>query len=120
LADDQTKEVGFIVSGSWNDPDEMALPLQEQQVRSRFTIPNRGAIDDFLTAYQLLQRPVGPSPLSEVVFASALINKASSFSEMGVKIVQFAQDNDGVALSGSRLHRGPQNIFVPNKFLRGV
>ena len=36
LADDQTKEVGFIVSGSWNDPDDMALPLQDLQVRSRF------------------------------------------------------------------------------------
>ena len=36
LADDQNKEVGFIVSGSWNDPDEMALPLQDQQVHSRF------------------------------------------------------------------------------------
>jgi Cdc6-like AAA superfamily ATPase len=36
LADDQTKEVGFIVSGSWNDPDDMALPLQDPQVRSRF------------------------------------------------------------------------------------
>jgi Cdc6-like AAA superfamily ATPase len=40
LADQQTKEVGFIVSGSWVDADDMALPLQDQQVVSRFGEPN--------------------------------------------------------------------------------
>jgi Cdc6-like AAA superfamily ATPase len=36
LSDPLTKEAGFIVSGSWADPDEMALPLQDQQVATRF------------------------------------------------------------------------------------
>jgi hypothetical protein len=36
LADDQTKEIGFIVSGSWIETDDMALPLQDAQVLSRF------------------------------------------------------------------------------------
>jgi hypothetical protein len=36
LADDQTKEIGFIVSGLWVEPDDMALPLQDAQVLSRF------------------------------------------------------------------------------------
>jgi Cdc6-like AAA superfamily ATPase len=36
LSDPLTKEVGFVVSGSWIDPDEMALPLQDQQVFTRF------------------------------------------------------------------------------------
>ena len=36
LADQQTKEVGFVVSGSWVDQDEMAFPLQDLQVFSRF------------------------------------------------------------------------------------
>src|SRR5262249_31447960 len=36
LADPQTKELGFIVSGSWIEPDDMALPLQDAQVSSRF------------------------------------------------------------------------------------
>jgi len=40
LADQQTKEVGFIVSGSWIDPEDMALPLQDQQVITRFGEPN--------------------------------------------------------------------------------
>lgn len=40
LADQQTKEVGFVVSGSWVDQDDMALPLQDQQVVTRFGEPN--------------------------------------------------------------------------------
>ena len=40
IADQQTKEIGFIISGSWIDPDDMALPLQDQQVMSRFGEPS--------------------------------------------------------------------------------
>jgi Cdc6-like AAA superfamily ATPase len=40
LADQQTKEVGFVISGSWVDQDDMALPLQDQQVVTRFGEPN--------------------------------------------------------------------------------
>ncbi len=40
IADSQTKEIGFIVSGSWVDTDDMALPLQNQQVMSRFGSTN--------------------------------------------------------------------------------
>ncbi len=36
IADPQTKEIGFIVSASWLDPDDMALPLQDPQVMTRF------------------------------------------------------------------------------------
>jgi Cdc6-like AAA superfamily ATPase len=36
LADDSTKEVGLIISISVIDPDEIAAPLQDQQVVSRF------------------------------------------------------------------------------------
>lgn len=36
IADQQTKEIGFVVSGSWIATDDMALPLQDVQVSSRF------------------------------------------------------------------------------------
>jgi Cdc6-like AAA superfamily ATPase len=36
LADKQTKEVGLIVSASFQDVDSMPAPLQDMQVRSRF------------------------------------------------------------------------------------
>jgi Cdc6-like AAA superfamily ATPase len=40
LADAQSKEVGLIVSASWVDPDDMAIPLSNPQVMSRFGEPN--------------------------------------------------------------------------------
>jgi hypothetical protein len=40
IADQQTKEIGFIVSISCTDPDEMALPLLDEQVRTRFSKDN--------------------------------------------------------------------------------
>jgi hypothetical protein len=40
LADQQMKQVGFVVSGSWVETDEMALPLQDEQVVTRFGDPN--------------------------------------------------------------------------------
>jgi Cdc6-like AAA superfamily ATPase len=36
IADPATKEIGFIVSGSWLDPDDMAIPLNDEQVAGRF------------------------------------------------------------------------------------
>lgn len=40
IADSQTKEFGFIVSGAWTEPDDMPLPLLDQQVQTRFGAPN--------------------------------------------------------------------------------
>jgi hypothetical protein len=36
LADDSTKEVGMVISASWIDTNDMAEPLQDPQVMSRF------------------------------------------------------------------------------------
>lgn len=40
LADQQEKDVGLIISGSWTDMDLMPFPLQDLQVVSRFGEPN--------------------------------------------------------------------------------
>lgn len=36
LSDPLTKEIGFIISGSWTDTDDMAIPLQDPQITTRF------------------------------------------------------------------------------------
>lgn len=36
IANLQTRDVGLIISGSWIETDDMALPLMDQQVMSRF------------------------------------------------------------------------------------
>jgi hypothetical protein len=40
IADGQTKEIGFILSASWVDVDDMAAPLSDLQVHGRFGEPN--------------------------------------------------------------------------------
>ncbi len=69
-------------------------------------------------AYELLRRPIGPLPLNDIVFVSSMLLRGRvGYSEVQTRIVDFAQENKGVTLSGSRLHRGPQNIYIPDKLL---
>ncbi len=73
LADSQTKDVGFIVSGSWIHPDDMALPLQDSQVMGRFgehnyiRLPNLDAdqTQDFISA--LLNALIDPAKRTELI-----------------------------------------------------
>ena len=51
IADSQMKEVGFIISASWIDPDDMAVPLQSPQVMSRFGESN------YIRLNTLMRRP---------------------------------------------------------------
>lgn len=47
LADDLTKEIGFVVSLSFRDPDDMPEPLRDQQVRTRFGEEQYIRLDNF-------------------------------------------------------------------------
>src|ERR1700733_4170061 len=72
-------------------------------------------------AYQLLQKPIGPSPLHDMAFLSSLfLESARDYSEVENEIVSFAQTTDGVTLSGGRTHRDSQNIYIPDKVLRSL
>lgn len=86
LADQQTKEVGFIVSGSWIDPDDMALPLQDQQVVTRFGEPN----------YIRLQNLDEPDTN---VFIRALLSEWIDPDKRQKLLDQFAKEADREAIS---------------------
>jgi hypothetical protein len=80
-----------------------------------------GRVSVFSTAYQLLQRPIGPAPLNDVAFLSAVLSaSARDYSEVKSEIISFAQKTAGVTLSGGRTHRGPQNIYISEKVLRNA
>lgn len=86
LAEKETKEVGFVVSGSWVDPDDMALPLQDQQVVTRFGEPN----------YIALQR------LDEEdtkVFMSALLDEWIEPAKREAVITSFGSESDGESIT---------------------
>ena len=88
-------------------------------LRSKIRIDDKTTA--FLKAYKLLQRPIGPAPLSDVVFVSVLILASTrNFSEVEKAIIDFSHETRGVTLSGSRLQRTPQNIDIPDKLLQNI
>jgi Cdc6-like AAA superfamily ATPase len=47
LSDQQTKEVGFVVSASFRDPDDMPTPLADAQIQSRFGLSHYIQLQNF-------------------------------------------------------------------------
>jgi Cdc6-like AAA superfamily ATPase len=86
IADQQTKELGFIVSGSWVDPEDMALPLQDVQISSRFGESN----------YLMLQN------LDEADTREFLVDLLSEWVDpilRASQMAQFASEADGEPLT---------------------
>jgi hypothetical protein len=104
LADQQTKEVGFIISGSWVDQSDMALPLQDRQVVTRFGEPNYVTLhpldetDTKTFVISLLQEWIDPTKRKEILAASAseadgepVTDATFPFTEPGLDLtVQYA------------------------------
>jgi uncharacterized protein YggL (DUF469 family) len=61
----------------------------------------------------MMQRRVGPTPLREVAFIVALLSEAKEpFDACFNRLIAFAQETNGVTLSGGRYRRTPENIFM--------
>jgi Cdc6-like AAA superfamily ATPase len=104
LADQQTKEVGFIVSGSWINADDMAIPLANQQVVTRFGDPNYIPLHrldetdtaEFISA--LLEEWVEPTKRADILVThqahadgEPVTDQSFPFSEKGLELaVQYA------------------------------
>lgn len=72
------------------------------------------------TAYRMMKRRIGPSPLGEVAFISGLLwEGAQSYRQSVDAVVEFAQETEGASLSGGRYRRAPENIYVPDAALAG-
>jgi hypothetical protein len=70
----------------------------------------------FFSAYRAMQRTIGPAPLREVTFVSALLRRGSA-EEAAQGIAQLAQQTDGITLSGGPYSRDPQNIYMTDSAL---
>ncbi|NKC14561.1 MAG: hypothetical protein GKR94_20975 [Gammaproteobacteria bacterium] len=74
--------------------------------------------DSILRAYALLRRPIGPSPLREVAFASVIFRKTpSSYEDTRNEAIEMARTTSGASLSGGRYTREPENIYLPDSAL---
>jgi hypothetical protein len=83
-----------------------------EQIRKLMPVTSvRG--DAIRNAYSLIQRRIGPSPLREVAFITALLSKEQLAVATWVKeLIAFAQETEGVTVSRGRFRRGPENIFI--------
>lgn len=77
-------------------------------------------VDTFVYAYRMLQRKIGPVPLQDMVFISALRSYGNcDFGTTFEDVVDFARTTEGVSLSGGRYRRSPENIFISASALEG-
>jgi hypothetical protein len=71
-------------------------------------------------AYRMMQRRIGPAPLREVAFITALMSSSDESVRGCVdELITFAQETDGVTLSRGRYRRTPENIFMSPAVLAG-
>jgi hypothetical protein len=69
----------------------------------------------FRRAYRTMKRRVGPSPLREVAFVSALLSSGDAdYPQSMEQLIEFAKATEGASLSGGRFSRVPENIYIPD------
>lgn len=88
LADQQEKDVGLIVSGSWTDIDLMPFPLQDQQVVSRFGEPN------YIPLHNL-------DDAAALEFLRALLDEWIDDTKQADLLSEFAAETDGEEIDSS-------------------
>lgn len=97
-------------------PDEVAIAewrTNPYWSRFRKEMPSEPFTDAIRTAYRLVQRHIGPAPLREVTFLTALFNdRPASVSTVGEQVIAFARETEGVNLSRGRYRRELENIFI--------
>ena len=64
------------------------------------------------TAYELIKRPIGPVPVRDVAFLTCLLKRESDFDATVQEIIELAQVTKGASLSGGRLSRAPENLYM--------
>jgi Cdc6-like AAA superfamily ATPase len=79
LSDRETKELGFIVSATFNDPEDMPRMLQDQQIRSRFGPDHYILLNNF-----------GPEEANE--FTCGLVQNWVDASRRDALLAEFAQE----------------------------
>lgn len=82
LSDQLTKELGFIVSGSWRDPDDMPDALHDEQIQSRF------GVDNYIQLKNFDEQEVRE-------FVMALLDEWIDPEKRSVRLKQYAAEAEG-------------------------
>jgi hypothetical protein len=71
-----------------------------------------------LSAYSLIRRNIGPSPISDVAFLACVLSKEPvTYLSMLDDVMAFAKINARVTLTGGRYSRLPESIYIPDDML---
>jgi Cdc6-like AAA superfamily ATPase len=111
LSDNQTKEVGFIVSASFRDPDDMPNALADQQVRTRFgdshyiQLLNFGSEETTEFVTELLKEWIDPTKRNELISKFSTEADSENVTETSfpftenarTRFVDYACRNGGIA-----------------------
>lgn len=69
-------------------------------------------------AYRVLRRPIGPSPLRDVCFVACLVlGDLDPLAAIG-EVMAVIREVPGASLSGGRMSRSPENVYMTDESLR--
>ena len=71
-------------------------------------------------AYVTLRRPIGPVPLRHVAFLTGLLFPDLEPADIIGRVISLTQDTPGASLSGGRMSRSPENIYMTDESLKAL
>lgn len=71
-------------------------------------------------AYIALRRPIGPAPLRDVAFITAILSPGLSATEAIERVIALTKQAPGASLSGGRMTRSPENIYMSDESLKAL
>lgn len=77
----------------------------------------RGALG---RAYALLRPQIGPAPLRDVAFIAGMLCPQLAANVVIDRVIQLAREVPGASLSGGRLTRSPENIYMNDESLAAL
>ena len=84
-------------------------------------LPALESPSNLLFAYGLIKKKIGSSPIADVAFLGALINKEpTSYEDVLNEIMRLNEDHKAIKLSAGRYSKKPENIFIPNQLLKEI
>ena len=71
-------------------------------------------------AYLALRRPIGPAPLRDVAFITGVLCPSLRATEAIERVIALTKEAPGASLSGGRMTRSPENIYMSDESLKAL
>jgi len=71
-------------------------------------------------AYATLRRPIGPAPLRDVGFITGILCPSLRATEIIERVIALTKEIPGASLSGGRMTRSPENIYMTDESLKAL